>query len=84
MLQQAGLDIHVSDPISGARELVSNGVFVYESPGEIVCRLGQYIAAGVDEIVINLTPVRLLHGLDAALEDAAEIATAVGRVAVAS
>lgn len=78
MLQQAGLDVHLSDPISGARELVSNGVFLYGTPAEIVCRMGQYVAAGVDEIVLNLTPVRLLHGLDAAVEDAVDIAGAIG------
>lgn len=83
MLQKAGLDVHTSDPISGARELVRNGVFVYGSPSQIVARLDQYVAAGVDEIVLNFTPVRLLYGLDEALADASAVAAELDVVGVA-
>lgn len=79
MLQRAGLDIHYSDPVSGARELVSRGVFVYGSVSEVVDRLMDYFTVGVDEVVLNLTPVNLLLGSEEALMDAQEISDELER-----
>jgi len=73
MLQKAGLDVHLSDPASAARELVNQGVFAFGSAASVVDRLETYFDAGVDEVVINITPVALLHGIDEAIEDVAEI-----------
>lgn len=74
MLHRAGLDVHVSDPVSGARELVRRGVFVYGSPDDVVDELARYFDHGVDEVVVNVTPVALTHGTDEAIADLAVIA----------
>lgn len=74
MLQRSGLDVHLSDPVGGARVLVDRGVFAYGTATEIAQRLARYFAAGVDEVVINVSPVALLHGLGAAFEDISELA----------
>ena len=84
MLQRAGLDVHLSDPVSGARELVANGVFVYGTVSEVVDQLSAYFTVGVDEVVLNLTPVNLLLGLREALLDATEISDELTKRRVAS
>lgn len=73
MLQRSGLDVHLSDPVAGARVLVDRGVFAYGSATEIAQRLAGYFAAGIDEVVINVAPVALIHGLGEALRDISEL-----------
>jgi alkanesulfonate monooxygenase SsuD/methylene tetrahydromethanopterin reductase-like flavin-dependent oxidoreductase (luciferase family) len=79
MLRRAGLDVHPSDPVSGARELVDEGVFVHASPDDVVAALQEYFAAGVDEVVINPLAVDLLHGREEVLADLREIGAALSR-----
>jgi len=78
MLRRAGLDVHASDPIAGARELVEEGVYVYGKPGDIAAELRRYYEAGIDEVILNTTAVSLLYGTDAALADLREILTECG------
>ncbi|MDP9681845.1 MULTISPECIES: hypothetical protein [Streptomyces] len=35
MLRRAGLDVHVSDPVGSARELVEERVSLYGKPGDV-------------------------------------------------
>jgi alkanesulfonate monooxygenase SsuD/methylene tetrahydromethanopterin reductase-like flavin-dependent oxidoreductase (luciferase family) len=73
MLRSAGLDVDVSDPVSGARELVRRGVFVHGGPDDIADELRRHLADGVDEVVVNVTAVALVHGVSEALSDLVEI-----------
>ncbi|GAA6527774.1 LLM class flavin-dependent oxidoreductase [Intrasporangium sp. DVR] len=77
MLRSAGLDIDVSDPVSGARMLVQHGVIAIGSAVEIAERLDGFAASGVDEVVINATAVALTHGDTAAVDDLEEIAASL-------
>lgn len=74
MLRGAGLDLHESDPVSGARELVRSGVFVYGSAAQVAAELRDHFAFGIDEVVLNVAPVALTHGTDEAIADVADIA----------
>lgn len=73
MLRLAGLDVHESDPASGARELLRAGVFVYGSPEEVVAGLLAHFDHGIDEVVMNLAPVALTHGVQEAVADVVAI-----------
>lgn len=77
MLNRAGLDIDVSDPVSGARALVRHGVILSGSPGEIAQRLASFAEIGVDEVVINVTGVALTHGPVEAIRDLDDISSAL-------
>ncbi|QAY62562.1 5,10-methylene tetrahydromethanopterin reductase [Xylanimonas allomyrinae] len=69
MLQRAGLDVHPSDIVSSARELVRKDVFVYGDVESIAEHLADIGRCGVDEIVLNLTAVAFVHGDAAAIDD---------------
>lgn len=73
MLRKAGVDVHPSDPIAGARELVEEGIYVFGTPGDFAAELRRYRDAGVDEIIINVTAVALLYGMDAAVTDLLDV-----------
>lgn len=73
MLRRAGLDVHPTDPISGAREIVQHGIYVYGSPEHIAQEFARYHAIGVDEIIINPCSVSNMYGYDAAMEDLRDI-----------
>ncbi|MGC4808914.1 LLM class flavin-dependent oxidoreductase [Micromonospora sp. DT228] len=75
MLRKAGLDVHASDPIAGARELVEENVYVYGSVSEVGAAIRAHFDAGVDEVILNSTAVSNLHGTDAALADLSDILT---------
>lgn len=77
MLRRAGLDVHASDPVSGARELVRSGVLVTGDLDEVVARLHDAFDHGIDEVVVNVTPVALTYGMEAALADLADLAAAL-------
>ena len=79
MLRRAGLDVHASDPVSGARELVSAGVVLYGSASEIVDQLRTFADYGVDEVIVNITAVALTYGNEDALADLHEICTELKR-----
>jgi alkanesulfonate monooxygenase SsuD/methylene tetrahydromethanopterin reductase-like flavin-dependent oxidoreductase (luciferase family) len=78
MLRRAGLDVDVSDPVSGARELVEAGVFLYGKPGDLVPEVRRYFAAGADEVVLNPVAVAQTYGFAAALADLRELLAAHG------
>lgn len=70
MLRRAGIELgSPSDLAAGARALVDGGAFVYGEPAVICKELDAYRAAGVDEIVLNLTGVCVRHGIQAGLAD---------------
>lgn len=69
MLRDAGLDVDPADPAGGARTLVDAGVFVHGEPDEVAKQLDGYCAAGVDEVVLNLTGVCHRFGARAALDE---------------
>ncbi len=73
MLRRAGLDLDASDPVSGARELVEEGVYVYGKPGDIADGVRRYHEAGVGEVVLNLVAVANLHGQAEAIRDLSQI-----------
>lgn len=77
MLNRAGIRNHPSDVASGARALVEQGVFLYGSPAQIVDKLAEYVAIGVDELVLNTTAVAGMYGDEAAVDDLRRIADAV-------
>lgn len=77
MLRQAGLDVDASDPVSGARELVQEGVYIYGDPEHVARVIRSYHAIGVDEVVINPTSVANMYGLQAAAEDLRDIFAAL-------
>jgi alkanesulfonate monooxygenase SsuD/methylene tetrahydromethanopterin reductase-like flavin-dependent oxidoreductase (luciferase family) len=77
MLRKAGLDVDASDPVSGARELVQEGIYLYGSPEHIAAQISRYHAIGVDEVVINPTSVSNMYGADAAIADLLDIFAAL-------
>ncbi|MFD0480771.1 hypothetical protein ACFQ0B_81275 [Nonomuraea thailandensis] len=79
MLRAAGIDADPSDTRAGARALVSSGLFVTGTAAQVAGRLAAYHAAGVDEVVVNTAGVWLAEGPHAAVRDAEEILTCLGR-----
>ncbi|MEU9121551.1 LLM class flavin-dependent oxidoreductase [Streptomyces sp. NPDC048506] len=77
MLNQAGVPVDPADPHAGASMLVRHGVIATGSPDEIAAALGDYHAAGVDEVIVSVGGVHLVEGPGAALRDLAEILTAI-------
>lgn len=77
MLNKAGIDADLLDPVSSARMLVESGVFVTGTADEVVEQLNQYTRCGVDEIILNTTGVLAAEGMDAALTDLEEITEAM-------
>ncbi|MEU6667476.1 LLM class flavin-dependent oxidoreductase [Streptomyces sp. NPDC046727] len=76
MLRRAGLDTDPARPREGAGRLVDAGVYVTGDPEEIAARLRQYLAHGVDEVIVNVTGVFLTEGARAALVDLQAVMTA--------
>ncbi len=68
MLRRAGLDLDLSDPVAGVREVVDEGLYIYGKPGDVVREIRRYHEAGADEVVLNVTGVSNLYG-DATLVD---------------
>lgn len=77
MLREAGLSIREDDPYSSTRELVERQVFVSGAPDEVAAEIESFSAHGVNEVVLNLTGVSMIHGTDAALSDAVSIMSAI-------
>ncbi|MCC3776354.1 LLM class flavin-dependent oxidoreductase [Streptomyces sp. UNOB3_S3] len=76
MLARAGVDVPANDPVSAARALISGGGFLYGSPSDIAAGLAGYAAAGVDEVILNLTGVHSWYGTDETLLDLNDILAA--------
>ncbi|MEU8887045.1 LLM class flavin-dependent oxidoreductase [Streptomyces sp. NPDC048442] len=71
MLRQGGVALpdggfDTADPESQALALVKGDAFVYGAAEEVLEKLAAYRAAGVDEIVLNVTGVAALEGPSAA------------------
>ncbi|WP_051759301.1 LLM class flavin-dependent oxidoreductase [Herbidospora cretacea] len=77
MLRRAGLDVDASDPVSGARELVQAGVYVYGDPDHIAAEIARYHDLGVDEVVVNPSSVNNMYGQEECMRDLREIFAAV-------
>lgn len=76
MLGRAGAEVPTSDPVAAAKELIACGGFLYGSPSRIADGLSNYAAAGVDEVILNLTGVHSWYGTDETLLDLNEILAA--------
>ncbi|MCO1580503.1 LLM class flavin-dependent oxidoreductase [Crossiella sp. SN42] len=77
MLRRAGIPVDPADPAAGARALVDAGVFLSGDLAQVVTGLAAYRAAGVREIVLNLSGVGLAEGAAVAVRELAEITAAV-------
>ncbi|MCF3100046.1 F420-dependent peptide dehydroalanine reductase LxmJ [Streptomyces roseoverticillatus] len=77
MLRRAGVPVG-DDPAATAGALLDHSVVVTGTPGEIVERLAEYRAAGVDEVMLNPAGVMLTEGVRAAVDDMEEIIAACG------
>lgn len=73
MLRKAGLDVDASDPVSGAREILQEGIYLYGDAKHIATEITKYHAIGVDEVVINPTSVSNMYGVEAAMEDLRDV-----------
>lgn len=69
MLAKAGIQVSGRPTLEDAQKLIDGGVFLYGRPDRIGRGLDAYAAAGVDEIVLNLTGTCALHGLRATVQD---------------
>ncbi|MEU2856459.1 LLM class flavin-dependent oxidoreductase [Streptomyces syringium] len=79
MLNRAGIPVDPDDPHTGASLLVKHGVMATGTPDEIAATLGEYHAAGVDEVIVNVGGVHLAEGPGSALRDLSAILTALGK-----
>ncbi|MFI8308515.1 LLM class flavin-dependent oxidoreductase [Streptomyces sp. NPDC085927] len=77
MLTKAGLKVDSDQPEVTARSLVAADGFISGTPEDVVKGLDAYRAAGVDEVVLNLTGVCALEGEKAAFSELAAIQCAI-------
>ncbi|MFD9042834.1 LLM class flavin-dependent oxidoreductase [Streptomyces bottropensis] len=77
MLRRSGTDVAGDDPAANAKALVDGGAFLSGDPDELVAKLRAFGAAGVDEVVLNLTGVCNLYGPQAALDETKRILAAL-------
>jgi hypothetical protein len=80
MLRRAGVHVDAADPEAGARTLVESGVFLSGGTAELIDGLDAYRAAGVDEVVLNLSGVGHQQGEQAALRELELLLAALGTV----
>lgn len=79
MLGRAGIDVaSATSPLGAAQRLVDGGGFVTGDLDNVVRGLKEFEAAGVDELVLNLTGVYNKVGPDRTIEELESILTAVG------
>lgn len=69
MLRRAGVHVDPGDPEASAGALVDGRAFLFGDAAEVAVGVKEYVAAGVDEIVLNPTGVAVAHGHTAALRD---------------
>ncbi|CAL9305334.1 hypothetical protein SUDANB91_03901 [Streptomyces sp. SudanB91_2054] len=77
MLRRAGVQVEGRDPAAGARALLDGGAFLSGDTDQVLEKLKAYEAAGVDEVVLNLTGVYNLVGAQAAMSDLKKLLTAL-------
>ncbi|RZU51338.1 alkanesulfonate monooxygenase SsuD/methylene tetrahydromethanopterin reductase-like flavin-dependent oxidoreductase (luciferase family) [Krasilnikovia cinnamomea] len=68
VLRRSGVELRGA-PTRDAHRLADSGVFLYGSAEDIHQRLDAYRAAGVDEVVLNVTGVASVYGPRAAARD---------------
>ncbi|MGW2789087.1 LLM class flavin-dependent oxidoreductase [Streptomyces sp. NPDC001251] len=69
MLRRSGVDVADGDPLAKAGALVEGDAFLSGDMDELAAKLAAYEAAGVDEIVLNVTGVCNAYGPQAAMEE---------------
>ncbi|MEU8960751.1 LLM class flavin-dependent oxidoreductase [Streptomyces sp. NPDC048491] len=69
MLRRSGVDVADGDPLAKARALVEGDAFLSGDMDELAAKLAAYEAAGVDEIVLNVTGVCNAYGPQVAMEE---------------
>lgn len=69
MLRTAGIDVQGTDPEHDAKELVAGQGFLYGDDDQLRAAAAEYAAAGVDELVINVSGVCSTYGPRAALHE---------------
>jgi 5,10-methylenetetrahydromethanopterin reductase len=69
MLRRAGIDLPGDDLGAMAKAAVAGGAFIFASPDEVADRMQEFLAAGVDEIVLNVTGVRSAISVAAAQQE---------------
>ncbi|GAA3590693.1 hypothetical protein GCM10022419_086690 [Nonomuraea rosea] len=69
MLERSGIEIDPQQPVETVKRLVSGGAFLTGTPEELGEQIGEFHAAGVDEVVMNLTGVASSYGPQAALAE---------------
>ncbi|MFF8829722.1 LLM class flavin-dependent oxidoreductase [Streptomyces sp. NPDC015131] len=67
MLRRSGIDVDPDDPIASAAAVIAGRAFVTGDGDEVRAVLDEYRAAGVDEIVLNVTGLCRTRGLPTAL-----------------
>jgi 5,10-methylenetetrahydromethanopterin reductase len=77
MLARAGITVDADRPGPAAKAVLDGGAFLHDDVAGLRQRLAAFRAAGVEEVVLNLTGVHALEGPDAALEEAAELLVAL-------
>lgn len=76
MLSRAGIEVDINaEPEMSAKALVAGGAFLAGDRYEVEAGLADYAAAGVDEVVFNLTGVAALEGHRSALADLEKLVT---------
>ncbi|MER7503403.1 LLM class flavin-dependent oxidoreductase [Nonomuraea pusilla] len=76
MLTRAGIEIDPQQPVETVKRIIAGGAFLTGTPEELGRQIGEFHAAGVDEVVINLTGVAGAYGPQAAL---VELETILGQ-----
>jgi alkanesulfonate monooxygenase SsuD/methylene tetrahydromethanopterin reductase-like flavin-dependent oxidoreductase (luciferase family) len=77
MLRTAGIEVAGDDLVADTAALVEGDGFVSGDPDQVVAKLAAYEAAGVDEIVLNVTGVAKTCGTGAALPELKSILAAL-------
>lgn len=78
MLTRAGIEIDPQQPVETVKRLIGAGAFLTGTPEELGRQMDEFHAAGVDEVVINVTGVAASYGPQVAL---GEIEAILGGVA---
>ncbi|MFQ6397846.1 LLM class flavin-dependent oxidoreductase [Nocardia sp. KC 131] len=79
MLAGAGIAIDMADERASGRAIIDGGAYLFGTVQEIAVRLAEYAAAGVDEIVLNVTGVAFTYGTQAALQEIETVLSEMAR-----
>lgn len=77
MLRKAGIEVSGADAAARGKAVVEGRAFVHGEPDRIAEQLGEFLDAGVDEVVLSLTGVCLRYGPQAALTEMEALFTEV-------